>query len=108
MKTGQCISKMAAPTASMTPRPSSNGLAEHIQISLAAAQSGPAASADKMKKRIRLLLVDDHPVVRKGISACLSQQTNVQIIGEAADGQEALRKARELGPDIVLMDIDMP
>lgn len=61
-----------------------------------------------MKKRIKLLLVDDHPVVRKGISSCLARHDHLQIVGEAANGQEAMRKARELMPDIVLMDIDMP
>jgi two-component system nitrate/nitrite response regulator NarL len=52
--------------------------------------------------------VDDHPVVRKGIGSCLARQADLEITGEAANGQEALRKARELSPDIVLMDLDMP
>ena len=59
-------------------------------------------------KKIRLLVVDDHPVVRRGISACLGGRDNLEIVGEAADGREAVRKARELQPDIVLMDINMP
>ena len=57
---------------------------------------------------IRVLLADDHPVVRRGIAACLRQRPGLEVVGEAADGQEALRKARELSPDIVLMDIDLP
>jgi two-component system nitrate/nitrite response regulator NarL len=61
-----------------------------------------------MKTRIKLLLVDDHPVVRRGIGACLAREEHLAIVGEAADGVEALRKARELLPDIILMDIDMP
>ncbi len=61
-----------------------------------------------MKNRIKVLLVDDHPVVRKGISACLARHDHLQVIGEAADGHEAVKKARELAPDIMLMDIDMP
>ncbi len=61
-----------------------------------------------MKKTIRLLLVDDHPVVRKGIRMCLSRSSNLDIVGEAANGQEALSKTKELNPDMVLMDIDMP
>src|SRR6266478_1236634 len=60
------------------------------------------------KKPIRVLLVDDHPVVRKGLSSFLSNYSEVSIIGEASDGQEALRKARELAPDLLVMDIDMP
>jgi len=79
---------------------------------------GPAATfnrpqaAPKMRPGqqhpIRVLLVDDHPVVRRGIGSCLARQAHVQIVGEAGDGFEALRKTRELLPDLVLMDIDMP
>ncbi len=57
---------------------------------------------------IRLLVVDDHPVVRKGLCCCLRKQARLQVIGEAADGEEALSKVAQLAPDIVLMDIDMP
>jgi len=53
-------------------------------------------------------VADDHPVVRKGLQTCLARQPRLRIVGEAADGDEALRKARELGPDVVLMDISMP
>jgi two-component system nitrate/nitrite response regulator NarL len=61
-----------------------------------------------MKGSIKLLVVDDHPVVRKGISACLARHQQIEVVGEAADGREAIRMARELQPDITLMDIDMP
>ena len=60
------------------------------------------------KRPVRILLADDHPVVRKGMVSCLSGREQIQIVGEAADGQEALRKAKELAPDLVLMDMDMP
>jgi DNA-binding NarL/FixJ family response regulator len=59
-------------------------------------------------KRIRVLIVDDHAVVRDGIRAVLSLQRDMQVVGEAVNGQEALEKARELVPDVVLMDIVMP
>jgi two-component system, NarL family, nitrate/nitrite response regulator NarL len=59
-------------------------------------------------KPIRLLLVDDHPVVRQGLRFCLKPQPNMEIAGEASDGYEAVRKARELLPDLILMDIEMP
>jgi DNA-binding NarL/FixJ family response regulator len=49
-----------------------------------------------MNNRIKVLVVDDHPVVRKGITACLARQETVEIIGEAADGRETVRKARSL------------
>lgn len=60
------------------------------------------------KKKIKLLLVDDHPVVRGGLRSCLSKVSHLECVGEASDGEEALRKTRELAPDIVLMDINMP
>ena len=62
----------------------------------------------RANQRIRLLLADDHPVVRRGIISTLQQHPNMEIVGEAADGQEALRKARTLLPDVLLTDIDMP
>jgi len=56
----------------------------------------------------RILLVDDHPVVRKGLLACLSGRANLLVVAEAADGLEALQKVGELSPDLVLMDVEMP
>ena len=58
--------------------------------------------------RVRVLLADDHPVVRRGIASCLERSPNLEIVGEAADGREALSKAKELAPDILLTDNDMP
>ena len=60
------------------------------------------------KKKIKILIVDDHPVVRKGLHSCLANQENLKIVGEAADGLEAIQKVKELDPDVVLMDINMP
>ena len=55
-----------------------------------------------------MLVVDDHPVVRKGLQSCLARQERLKIVGEAADGDEALRRTRELAPDVVLLDLDLP
>jgi DNA-binding NarL/FixJ family response regulator len=67
-----------------------------------------APSNTPSRQPIRILIADDHPVVRKGLSSCLSQVQQIAIVGEAINGQDALRKAKELTPDLVLMDIDMP
>ncbi|GAA4232810.1 DNA-binding NarL/FixJ family response regulator [Streptosporangium album] len=56
---------------------------------------------------IRLLLVDDHPVVRSGIRAMLAGQPDFELVGEAATGEEGVEAARELAPDVVLMDLQL-
>lgn len=58
--------------------------------------------------KIRVLVADDHAIVRAGIRLLLESEADMEVVGEAADGQEALTKARELRPDLVLMDIAMP
>jgi len=57
---------------------------------------------------IRVLIVDDHEVVREGLRSILETDPDVELVGEAADGSEAIRLAAELTPDIVLMDLSMP
>ena len=63
---------------------------------------------DKVTRRIRVLVVDDHTIVREGIHTLLSLQRDMWVVGEAADGREAVEKAHQLVPDVVLMDIVMP
>ena len=57
---------------------------------------------------IRVLLVDDHPIFRAGLRALLESQPDVRVIGEAGNGAEAIARANELRPDIILLDISMP
>jgi DNA-binding NarL/FixJ family response regulator len=57
---------------------------------------------------IRLLIADDHPVVRDGLRAMLATQADMELVGEAATGTEAVTQARALRPDVVLMDLQMP
>jgi len=57
---------------------------------------------------IRTILVEDHHLVRKGISALLEKASDVEVVGEAADGYEAVELAEQLSPDVVVMDIAMP
>ncbi|MDQ3891386.1 MAG: response regulator transcription factor [Actinomycetota bacterium] len=59
-------------------------------------------------ERIRVLVADDHPVFRYGMRALLSFDPDTELVGEATDGEEAVARALELRPDVILMDFDMP
>ena len=61
-----------------------------------------------MRKAIKVLLVDDHPVVREGLRSSLGKQDQFVVVGEACNGEEAVRLGKELSPDIILMDINLP
>ena len=58
--------------------------------------------------KIKVLVVDDHALMRDGIRALLGLHDDIEIVGEAAEGREAIKKARELEPDVIVMDIAMP
>ena len=76
--------------------------------------SEPARSVDGepeaglSAERIRVLVADDHALYRRGLEMVLGQEDDIEIVGEASDGAEAIRRAEELLPDVVLMDIRMP
>ncbi len=61
-----------------------------------------------MKERVRLLICDDHPIVRAGFEGILAGNPDFEVVGEAGDGREGVEMARRLRPDVVLMDLRMP
>jgi DNA-binding NarL/FixJ family response regulator len=61
-----------------------------------------------MPKPVRILLADDHTIVRQGLARLLEEQRNFKVVGEAVNGQDAVEKAEKLKPDIIIMDIAMP
>ncbi|GAA4670551.1 response regulator transcription factor [Streptomyces chumphonensis] len=61
-----------------------------------------------MAERIRVLLVDDHQVVRRGLRTFLEVQDDIEVVGEAADGAAGVEEARRLTPDVILLDVKMP
>jgi DNA-binding NarL/FixJ family response regulator len=61
-----------------------------------------------MDRKLRIYLADDHAVVREGLRALVDRQPDMEVIGEAGDGRTAVEQAKELHPDIVVMDISMP
>ncbi|MFC1885858.1 PAS domain S-box protein [Thermodesulfobacteriota bacterium] len=67
-----------------------------------------SGSVPSRKEKIRVMIADDHAVVRGGLSAMLGTQPDIEVVGEAIDGEKAVHMAHELAPDVILMDINMP
>ena len=72
------------------------------------AQVPPSVVSSSHGERIHVLLVDDHPLLRRTVAELLFDQPSIDLIGEAADGEEAVEMARQLRPDVILMDVSMP
>lgn len=63
---------------------------------------------NEKKARFRILITDDHPVMRDGLRMVIEEETDLEVVGEAADGQEAIEQFRRLRPDLLLIDLQMP
>jgi DNA-binding NarL/FixJ family response regulator len=70
--------------------------------------SDPATTAQPASTRIRLLVIDDQPLIRRGMALMLATEPDIEVVGQGADGQEAIDQAAALQPDVVLMDLQMP
>jgi PAS domain S-box-containing protein len=70
--------------------------------------AGPGTVGDAARKRIQVLLVDDHAIVRQGVAQLLSGDPEITVAAEASNGKEAIELTRQLRPDVVVMDVNMP
>jgi DNA-binding NarL/FixJ family response regulator len=84
-------------------------MAQKSDADLAAATaSNPASEVACPKKKLRIVLVDDHVVVRQGLFGLFRAEPDMEVVGEASDGESAVYLIREIQPDFVLMDVSMP
>ncbi len=72
------------------------------------ADTAGTATATEKTATIRILLVDDHTILRQGLRRLLEGEEGIEVVGEARDGREAVARAKELAPDVILMDLAMP
>ena len=81
---------------------------EMVALTPALTSAGPAAAISAQVTRIRVLLVDDHAMVREGLRTMLNNYADIEVVGEASNGEEAVFLADRLGPAVIIMDINMP
>ncbi len=61
-----------------------------------------------MSEQIQVIIADDHPIVRQGLEVVVNAQSDMTLVGQATNGEEAVRLARDLQPDVIIMDLQMP
>lgn len=92
--------------------PHARPAAESAAAAAAPASTGADAVSESHplvhEERVRVLLADDHAILRQGLARLLRQHTGIEVVGDAADGRQAVEAARRLKPDVVLMDVTMP
>jgi two-component system, NarL family, nitrate/nitrite response regulator NarL len=81
-----------------------------MENSLTAVEPDPGTEGllERRKKSIRVVIADDHPIVRDGLKKLLSLEDDLDVVGEAGDGREVLERVQELEPDVLLLDLRMP
>jgi NarL family two-component system response regulator LiaR len=75
---------------------------------LALAEAALKSGSDQLEKKVRIMVADDHPLLRQALKNVLEKQPDFKVVAEAGDGEEAVKLAAEMLPDIVVMDISMP
>jgi CheY-like chemotaxis protein len=95
------------------PKPAADGAKETAAKGTPGAEERPlpfVSCGEKTapSRRIRVLLADDHQMMREGLAALLNRQADIEVVGQAYDGEMAVRLACELAPDVVVMDVTMP
>src|ERR1700752_1474297 len=99
---------MATPLA-LAKAPTGRGpLRKKMSTRHARTRPGIAHEAAAGRSMIRILIVDDHPLVREGLKRILAAMVGVVVVGEAATGEEAVARARDLDPNLVIMDLSLP
>ena len=89
-------------TVPMIPAPKENAPAEAPKV------AANSETSERPVERVRVLVADDHKLFREGLISLISQESYLEVVGQAADGEEALKMARELRPQIMIVDVSMP